>query len=104
MEIVGVATDTIDVLLKVGDTHANVVAIDLPWNGKDSGLCSHLLAEYPELKIVAVSEKGDTVVLYEIVMLRRQASDTSLEKLVDLIRGSVSSVDIAWDRTGRHQG
>ena len=104
IEIVGEATDTVDVLLKTGNTHANVVAIDFPRYGKDSGLCSHLLTEYPELKVFALSEEGDRIILYETVMLRRQAFDTSLEKLADLIRWSVSSVDTDWDETDRFLG
>jgi DNA-binding NarL/FixJ family response regulator len=93
IEIVGVAIDALDILLKVASTHAEVVVIDLPASGKDSGLCSHILAEYPEVKIFAVSEEGDRIVNYETAMLRREASDTSLENLVDLIRMSTSYAD-----------
>ncbi len=104
IEIVGEATDTVDTLLKVGSTHADVVAIDLPLYGKDSGLCSHLLAEYPDVKIFAISEEGDEIVMYETVMMRRQASDTSTNKLADFIRRSVHGDDNGWDAMGRLPG
>ncbi len=103
MEIVGEAIDTVDILLKVGCTHAEVVVIDLPRYGKDSGLCSHLLAEYPEVKVFALSEEGDRIVMYETAMVRKQASETSVEKLVDLIRHSVRGEDNGWYDTCRLQ-
>jgi len=98
IEIVGDAIDAIDILLKVASTHAEVVAIDLPLSGKDPGLCSHILAEYPEVKILAVSEERDRIVIYETAMLRREAPNTSLENLVDLIRRTMNRVDTGWVR------
>ena len=97
MELVGEDGGSIDILLKAGATRAQVVAIDLPSTGEDSGLCSHLLAEYPQLKIVAVSEEGDRIIMYETRMTRKLTSDTSLEGLMDLIRWSVSNDDLEWD-------
>jgi DNA-binding NarL/FixJ family response regulator len=89
-EIVGEAHDTIDILLEVGSTHADVVIIDLPPTGEDSGLCSHLLAEYPQVKIIAISEIGDKVVTYEIGVVRRYVPGSSLENLVDVVRASMN--------------
>ena len=90
MEIVGEADNTIDILLKVGTTHADVVAIDLPPTGEDPGLCSHLLSEYPQVKIIAISEEGDTAVTYESGVVRKYLPDMSLENLTDLIRWSMN--------------
>jgi DNA-binding NarL/FixJ family response regulator len=95
IEIVGEAINNVDILLKVGSTHADIVAIDLPPYGRDSGLCSHLLAEYPEVKIFAVSEEGDRIVIYETALLRRETSN-SLENLADLIHQSMNCVDKNW--------
>ena len=97
IEIVGEASDTIDILLEVGNSHAEVVAIDVPLSGKDSGLCSHLLAEYPAVKVFAVSEEGDKILMYETAVLRREVSNTSLENLPDLIRRSMRSLYNGWD-------
>jgi DNA-binding NarL/FixJ family response regulator len=98
IEIVGEAIDAVDILLKVASTHAEVVAIDLPSAGKDAGLSSHILAEYPEVKILAVSEDGDRIIIYETAILRREAANTSLESLVHLIRQSMSCVNNGWVR------
>jgi DNA-binding NarL/FixJ family response regulator len=92
IEIVGEASDTIDILLEVGNSHAEVVAIDVPLSGKDSGLCSHLLAEYPAVKVFAVSEEGDRILMYETAVLRREIANTSLGNLPDLIRRSMRSL------------
>jgi len=97
IEIVGEAIDTVDILLEVGNSHAEVVAIDVPLSGKDSGLCSHLLAEYPEVKVFAVSEEGDRILMYETAVLRREISNTSLGNLPDLIRRSMRSLYNGWD-------
>jgi DNA-binding NarL/FixJ family response regulator len=105
IEIVGEAIDAVDILLKIASTRAEVVAINLPSAGKDAGLSSHILAEYPEVKIFAVSEEGDRIVMYETGMMRREASDTSLESLGGLIRQSMSNVDNGWVRLpGRYFG
>ena len=99
IEIVGEATDSVDILLEVGNSHAEVVAIDVPLSGKDSGLCSHLLAEYPEVKVFAVSKGGDRILMYETAMLRSEISNTSLGNLPDLIRRSMRSINNGWDAT-----
>jgi DNA-binding NarL/FixJ family response regulator len=98
IEIVGEAIDAVDILLKVASTRAEVVAIDLPSEGKDAGLSSHILAEYPEVKILAVSEEGDRIVKYETAILRREAPNASLENLVDFIRLSMTCVNNGWVR------
>ena len=86
LEIVGEVIHPIDVLLELGSTQAEVVVIDLPTSGEDPGLCSHLLAEYPEVKVVAVSPGGDTSVVYETGVTRRYLSDASPETLTRFIR------------------
>lgn len=97
IEIVGEATDTMDILLEVGNSRAEVVTINVPLSGKDSGLCSHLLAEYPELKVFAVSEEGDRILMYEAAVLRREISNTSMGNLPDLIRRSMKNLYNGWD-------
>jgi DNA-binding NarL/FixJ family response regulator len=93
IEIVGEATNNVEILLNVGCTRAEVAAIDLPLSGEESGLCSHLLAEYPDVKVFALSEGGDRVVIYETGVLRREVPNTSLENLTNLIRRSMRSMD-----------
>jgi DNA-binding NarL/FixJ family response regulator len=98
IEIVSQADNALDILLGITNHRAEVVVIDLPSSGKDSGLCSHILAEFPEVKILAVSEGGNRIVIYEMAMLRREESDTSLENLAHFIRKSVNYIDNGWVR------
>ena len=101
LEIVGEATDAIDILLQVASTRAEVVVIDLPSAKNDAGLSSHILTEYPETKILAVSEGRDRMVIYETSVLRWEATNTSLESLGDLIRRLMPCVDNGWVRLTR---
>jgi len=101
IEIVGETINNIDLLLEAGSTHANVVTIDLPMHGKESGICSHLLAEYPDVKIFAVSEEGNKIVMHETAMMRREIYDILPGNLVDLIRWSMSSVGTGRDSTSK---
>ena len=97
IEIVGEAVDNVDALLKVGSTRADIVAVDLPPCGKDPGLCSHLLAEYPDVKILALSEGGDKIQIYERAVVRNTVSSTSIKQLAKLIRSSVGVEEYHWD-------
>ena len=91
LEIVGEVIDPIDTLLEIESTQADVVAIDLPRSGKDPGLCSHILAEYPEVKVVAVSSGGETSIVYEIGVTRRYLRDVSLEAVTRIIRSLIGN-------------
>ena len=86
LEIVGEVIHPIDVLLELGSTQAEVVVIDLPTSGEDPGLCSHLLAESPEVKVVAVSTGGETSIVYETGVTRRYIPDASPETVAQFIR------------------
>ena len=91
LEIVGEVNSPIDVLLELGSTQADVVVIDLPTSGKDPGLCSHLLTEYPEVKVVAVSSGGDTSIVYETGVIQRYLPDVSLEAVTGIIRSLIGN-------------
>ena len=91
LEIVGEVINPIDVLLELGSTQADVVVIDLPTSKEDPGLCSHVLAEYPEVKIVAVSAGGESSIVYEIGITRKYLSDASPETFTRFIRSLMES-------------
>jgi DNA-binding NarL/FixJ family response regulator len=86
VELVGEVNDPINALVEAGETHATVVVIDLPPTGRDPGLFSHLLEEYPTVKVVAVSEDGNEIVKYERGILRSQVKDASPQGLRDFLR------------------
>ena len=85
LEIVGNVVHPIDALLELGSAQPEVVVIDLPTSGEDPGLCSHLLAECPEVKVVAVSSGGETSIVYETGVTRRYLSDASPESVTQFI-------------------
>ena len=86
VELVEEAEGAIDVLLKAGSTGATVVVIDLPDSGQDPGITGHLLDEYPNIKVVAVSEDGRTALKYETGIIKETLGDPSTHPLKDLFR------------------
>ena len=92
LEIVGEVIHPIDILLELGSTQAEVVVIDLPASEEDPGLCSHLLAEYPAVKVVAVSSGGETSIVYETGVIRRYLPDASPETLTRFIRSLMGTL------------
>lgn len=100
IQVVGEANDAVDILLKIATTNPDVVAIDLPSSGKDAGLNSHILTEYPDVRILAISRKGDRIVIYETAVFRRETLHTSLESLGEVIR-SISCLENGWVRLPR---
>jgi hypothetical protein len=56
------------VKLLVGANQADVVILPQPDSGEIPGICSHLLAEYPDLRVVVLSITGDTVYTAERVL------------------------------------
>jgi chemotaxis response regulator CheB len=95
MEVVGETTDLVDTLLMVGTAQAEVVVIDLPETGEDPGITSHLLEEYPKVKVVAVSHNGSRAVIYQKGIIRRLVG--SLQSLKDLLRAPSIEEDMVWD-------
>ena len=81
IELVGEADGAIEALIMASDTQPTAVVIDLPSNGQDPGLYSHLLEENPQVKVIAVSHDGSRAVKYERGILRRQVEDTSPQTL-----------------------
>ena len=106
IEIVGEAVDAVDTLLKIPTTNADVVVIDLPSSGKDAGLCSHILTEYPDVRVFAVSRGGNKIVVYETAVLRKETSSQSLDNLQDIIRSTCSLEDgwthLSYPQRGSH--
>lgn len=75
--VIGRTSTPLEALLQATAGDATVVIVDLPSDGSDPGLPSHLLEELPEVKVVAVSADGRDLVLYrrEIVRTRLEGND-----------------------------
>ena len=59
IEVVGQVTDPVDVLLAVSEQEVDVVVETFPQSGKLPGLCSTLLAEYPDLLVIGIPPRQD---------------------------------------------
>ena len=83
MEVVGQSSDSLDLLCSIERLHPEVVFLWTSEASKEPGICSHLLQEYPELKIVVVSP--DHYTISDVGARTRQFSNLSM----DSIRASV---------------
>ncbi len=59
MEVVGEALDPVDILMAVREKEPDAIVLALS-GSEEPGLCSHLLAEYPNLTILGLRSDGKT--------------------------------------------
>ncbi len=88
MDLVGELLDPLGLLLAAGQTHADVVILGLH-NSEFPGICSHLLGEYPHIKILGVTEDGRRAYLYELRPEKIPVGEVSPEGLLAAIRTAV---------------
>jgi len=89
MEVDSEVLDPIELLLAVKITKADVVIITpLEANGEPH-ICSQLLAEYPQLKIVTQSAKGEAAYLYQSGARKKRIDEPSEPSILGVIRGAV---------------
>jgi len=96
IEVIGEVDDPVAALVEAGNSQATVVIIDLPTNGTDPGLYSHLLGEYPNVKVIAVSKDGSQALTFENGIIRSKISDTSPQNLTLLFHRLVAEEDQVW--------
>jgi hypothetical protein len=78
--------DPIDLLSAVGEMQAEVVVVTLPDSGEMPGICSHLLYEYPQLLILALSSTRSRAYVYRQVITVEQLSSTSDADILTAVR------------------
>ena len=86
MEVVGEELDPVELLLAVDETRANVVVLDLLDSGEEPGICSHLLAEYPQLLVLALSSERERAVLCRQIIHKETLSNASDDEILAAIR------------------
>ena len=86
MEVMGEVLDPVELLLAVDETQADVVVVDLPESGEEPGICSHLLAEYPQLLVLALSPGRDRAILYRQSIIKEELSKLSEDEILEAIR------------------
>ena len=85
MELVGEATGHLDTLLATS-ARVDVLILGHAALRPAPGLCSHLLGEYPTLKILVVTKQGDGAMLYWLGLRRQPVRPLSSRRLIDSIR------------------
>lgn len=91
MELVGEAFDPINLLLTVKDTQADVVIMGHEQPARIPGICTHLLAEYPDLLVLTITAQSNRAFLYQRKISRDEILYTSPEDLIKAIDEAVSS-------------
>lgn len=87
MMIVDEVIDPIDLLRIIKTTPADVIIL-MPLNSKNEHpkICHHLLAEHPPVKVITLSEKGETGYLYQSDAPRQRIDNPSKNIILGTIR------------------
>lgn len=91
MVLVGEAFDPISLLLTVKDTQADVVIMGHEQPVSIPGIGTHLLAEYPDLLVLALPPRGDRAFLYQRTISRDEIPYASPADLIKAIDEVISS-------------
>ena len=89
IDVVGCPVDFLALLLAIRERRADVlflIAADSDTPAKEPGICSHLLSEFPQLKIVMVSTGGYAIT--DVGIRTMHCNDLSAES----IRSSLQSL------------
>jgi DNA-binding NarL/FixJ family response regulator len=86
MIMVGDVIDPIKLLFAIREISVDVVIVTpLKANGEPK-ICSHLLAEHPQLKVVTISAKGEAACMYQSGVPRLRIDDPSAQSIFGAIR------------------
>ena len=86
MQAVGEEQEPVETLLAVSQTNADVVILELPESRSDPGVCSHLLAEHPDLLVLALSPGCESAFLYRQSIIKEPLLDLTDEGILTAIR------------------
>ncbi|NTU85366.1 MAG: hypothetical protein HGA45_39445 [Chloroflexales bacterium] len=87
MLLVGQVDDQVDLLLAVGEG-VDVLIFGAPATQPLPGVCSNLLAEFPDLRIVVLAATGEAAALYWLGLRRRRLGAPTAASLKRQIRGA----------------
>jgi DNA-binding NarL/FixJ family response regulator len=91
MELVGEAFDPVNLLLRVKDTQADVVIMGHEQPARIPGICTHLLAEYPDLLVLTIPAQSKHAFLYQRKISGDEVPYASPEDLIKVIDEAISS-------------
>ncbi len=88
MEVVGEVLDPLDLLVAVKEMEADAVILAVK-DSEEPGLCSHLLAEYPNLAILCLALEGKSAFIEQLCPRRLEIVDPSEDKILSALRQAV---------------
>ncbi len=83
--------DPVDLLMAVKDTEANVVIMTVPDAEAIPSICTHLLTEFPDLLVIAISSKANQAFTYRSRIDCKPLSGLMFEDVVTAIRSASTS-------------
>lgn len=86
MEVVGEVLDPVELLLTARTAKINLVIVTPIDAAAEPKICSYLLAEHPQLKIVALSANGEAAFLYEAESQKKRIDEPNEESILGAIR------------------
>lgn len=86
LEVVGEANNPLDLLVLVGRTGADVVLQTWDDSGEPPGVCSHLLAEFPDLLIIGITSYPEQVYACRQVIRKTSLPSATLPVILSAIR------------------
>jgi DNA-binding NarL/FixJ family response regulator len=90
MEVVGEVLAPMDLLVAVRETQADAVILSMPAS-EGPGLCSHLLAEYPNLTILGLAFEGQKAFVEQMRPQREEIVDPTGAKILSVLRNAIRS-------------
>ncbi len=85
MRLLGRVDAAVDLLLRVG-IETDVVILGVNNGDECPGICSHLLSEFPHLRIVVLSINGEQATMYWMALNQQRIDTMSGEQLLANIR------------------
>ncbi len=96
MEVVGEVLNPVDLLVAVKEAEAHAVILALGDSG-EMGLCSHLLAEFPNLAVLGLASHGERAFIEQLCPRRMEIVDPSECSILDALRRAVR-YPCSWER------
>lgn len=87
LDVVGVAATPSGILHAAGMLHADVVVVGIV-DGALPGVATHLLDQYPDIRVVGVAPEGRTALMYALRPRIDSFSSSSLTELSKAIRAA----------------
>ncbi|WP_433383283.1 hypothetical protein ACQPZX_20920 [Actinoplanes sp. CA-142083] len=87
--VAGTAGSPLETLLAVRDLGADFVVLAAYGAGEPAGVASHLLAEYPDIKLLSVA--ADRATLQYLRLVRIPVTDVTPAGLVEAMRAATTS-------------